>query len=362
LAQGLEGWLQGIWYGGGGGGLWLRPLSWLYALGAALHRAPYSAGLRRARRVGVPVAVIGNLTAGGTGKSPLVAALAAAVAARGVAVGILTRGHGAARTAPRHIRPDDDPRAAGDEPLMLARATGLPVVAAVDRTAGAALLRATGVQLVLSDDGLQHHALARDLEVVVIDAVRGFGNGRLLPAGPLRERPSRLGTVDWVVLHDTAPRGAGSDPAAASAGAAAATSVRGREGVLRMALLPGPARRLAAGDASVGTTRPLGAFAGQRVHAVAGIGDPPRFFAMLRAAGIAPVEHAFPDHHALSAPDLAFGDDAPVLMTSKDAVKCGASADPRLWEVPVVARLDPDDGAALVTRLVALAGAGAKES
>lgn len=350
MARWLEGWLQEVWYEGRGGGSWLRPLSWVYALGAALHRAPYSLGLRRARRIGIPVAVVGNLTAGGTGKSPLVAALATAVAARGVAVGILTRGHGAARTAPRRIGADDDARQAGDEPLMLARATGLPVVAAVDRTAGAALLRAAGVQLVLCDDGLQHHALARDLEIVVVDAVRGLGNGRLLPAGPLREGPSRLGTVDWVVLHDTTPH------------AAAAPTAHGREGVLRMSLVPGPARRLAGGDASAGAVRPLSAFAGQRVHAVAGIGDPRRFFAMLRAAGIDPVEHPFPDHHALSVDDLAFGDGAPVLMTSKDAVKCPASADPRLWEVPVSARLDPDDGAALITRLVTLAGVAAKES
>lgn len=350
MARGLEGWLQEVWYEGRRGGLWLRPLSWLYALGAALHRAPYSIGLRRARRVGVPVAVVGNLTAGGTGKSPLVAALATAVAARGVTVGILTRGHGAARTAPRRIGADDDPREAGDEPVMLARATGLPVVAAVDRAAGAALLQATGVQLVICDDGLQHHALARDLEVVVIDAARGFGNGRLLPAGPLRERPSRLATADWVVLHDTSPHG----PQASTA--------RGREGVLRMSLIPGPARRLDGGGPSTDATRPLGAFAGQRVHAVAGIGDPRRFFAMLRAAGIEPIEHAFPDHHALTVDDLAFSDAAPVLMTSKDAVKCGATADPRLWEVPVTARLDPDDGAALITRLAALAGTAAKES
>ena len=349
MARGLEGWLQEVWYEGRGGGFWLRPLSWLYALGAALHRAPYSLGLRRARRVGVPVAVVGNLTAGGTGKSPLVAALATAVAARGVAVGILTRGHGAAHTAPRRIGADDDARQAGDEPLMLARATGLPVVAAVDRAAGAALLRAAGVQLVICDDGLQHHALARDLEIVVVDAVRGFGNGRLLPAGPLREGPARLGTVDWVVLHDTAPD------------ASAALTAHGRGGLLRMSLVPGRARRLAGGDASAEASRPLAAFAGQRVHAVAGIGDPRRFFAMLRAAGIEVVEHPFPDHHALSVDDLAFGDAAPVLMTSKDAVKCRASADPRLWEVPVHARLEPDDGAALITRLVTLAGVADKE-
>ncbi|MFM7708943.1 MAG: tetraacyldisaccharide 4'-kinase, partial [Gammaproteobacteria bacterium] len=253
--RGPERWLQGIWYGGRGGGLWLRPLSWLYALGAGLHRAPYSWGLRRPRRVGVPVAVVGNLTAGGTGKSPLVAALATAVAARGVAVGILTRGHGAAHTAPRRIRPDDDAREAGDEPVMLARATGLPVVVARDRSAGADLLRAAGVRLVICDDGLQHHALARDLEIVVVDAARGFGNGRLLPAGPLREGPARLGTVDWVVLHDTARRGSDTADHAVEGG---------REGALRMVLEPGPVRRLACGAASEGSSgeavRPLGRF------------------------------------------------------------------------------------------------------
>lgn len=346
MAQGFEGWLQEVWYGGRRGGLWLRPLSWLYALGAALHRAPYALGLRRPRHAGVPVAVIGNLTAGGTGKSPLVAALALALAARGVAVGILTRGHGAAAGAPRRIRADDDPRDAGDEPVMLARATGLPVVVSRDRVAGAVVLRDAGVRLVLCDDGLQHHALARDLEVVVIDAARGFGNGRLLPAGPLRERPARLGRVDWVVLHGTA----GDAAAAAPEGAA---HWRGREGVLGMRLVPGEARALAAGAAS----RPLSSFAGGRVHAVAGIGDPRRFFVMLRAAGLAPIEHAFPDHHPFTARDLDFGDGAPVLMTSKDAVKCRPFADTRCWEVPVDARLEPDGGAALVTRLAALAAA-----
>ena len=347
MAQGLEAWLQEVWYGGREGGLWLRPLSWIYAAGAALHRAPFALGLRRARRAGVPVAVVGNLTVGGTGKSPLVAALATAVAARGVRVGILSRGHGAAQAAPRRVGPQDDPREAGDEPVMLARATGLPVVVARDRSAGAALLRDAGAQLVLCDDGLQHHALARDLEVAVVDAARGFGNGRLLPAGPLRERPSRLATVDWVVLHDTQRAGAGAARGADTAGLADA---RGREGTLRMSLAPAAARQIASGE-----ERPLAAFLGQRVHAVAGIGDPRRFFAMLRAHGLDPLEHAFPDHHAFGPQDLGFGDAAPVLMTSKDAVKCGVAADPRLWEVPVVARLDPDGGATLIDRLVDLA-------
>lgn len=346
MAQGFQGWLQQVWYGGRGGGSWLRPLSWLYALGAALHRAPYALGLRLPRRVGVPVVVVGNLTVGGTGKSPLVAALARALAAQGVAVGILARGYGSSAAAPRRVRSDDDPRECGDEPVMLARATGLPVVAARDRVAGAALLRDAGVRLVLCDDGLQHHALARDLEIVVIDAARGLGNGRRLPAGPLREGPARLARVDWLVLHDTA---GGSQPA---------VPWRGREGTLAMRLVPGAARRLSAGgDAAAEDTRPLAAFAADRVHAVAGIGDPQRFFAMLRAAGLSPIGHAFPDHHAFGAADLEFGDGAPVLMTSKDAVKCRRFADDRCWEVPVDARLAPDDGAALILRLAALAAA-----
>ena len=335
MSRGLEGWLQGVWYGGRGGGAWLLPLSWLYGLGSALHRAVHRLGFARVHRAGVPVVVVGNLTAGGTGKSPLVVALATALAARGVAVGILLRGYGTGRRTPVRVTADADPATAGDEAVMAARATGLPVVAGADRGQGAALLESLGVRLILCDDGLQHHALARDLEIAVVDGRRGFGNGRLLPAGPLRERPTRLASVDWVVVHGAEP------------------TWQGRIGTLTMRLEPGLAQPLTARMAP----RALADFAGSSVHAVAGIGDPGRFFTMLRDAGLAPREHAFPDHHPYAPQDLRFGDDAPVLMTAKDAVKCRRFADPRLWEVPVIARLSPSDGTALIDRIAALAAA-----
>jgi tetraacyldisaccharide 4'-kinase len=268
----------------------------------------------------------------------LVAALAAALTARGISVGVLLRGYGARRKDPARVVAGDDPLEVGDEAVMLADVTGVPVVAGVDRARGAALLVAAGARLVLCDDGLQHPALARDLEIAVVDAVRGIGNGRLLPAGPLRELPSRLTRVDWVIWHGEPP----SPP-----------RWRGTAGSLAMQLEPGAARPIFGGAAP----RSLASFAGKPVHAVAGIGDPGRFFAMLRAAGLAPHEHPFPDHHAYTPQDLDFGDDAPVLMTAKDAVKCRRFADPRLWEVPVVARLSPADGAALIDQIAALVAA-----
>ncbi len=343
-SRGLEGWLQGVWYGGRRGGAWLLPLSWLFASVSALHRALHRAGLLRAHRAGVPVVVVGNLTVGGTGKSPLVVALATALAARGIRVGILMRGYGTGRRLPMQVSAEDDPAAAGDEAVMAVRATGLPVVAGSDRSRGAALLESLGVRLILCDDGLQHHALARDLEIAVVDGRRGFGNGRLLPAGPLRERPERLASVDWVVVHGGAGSGR-SDPMAAG--------WQGRSGGLSMRLEPGLVQPLTARIAP----RALADFVGAPVHAVAGIGDPDRFFAMLRASGLEPREHAFADHHPYRPQDLQFGDDAPVLMTAKDAVKCRRFADPRLWEVPVVARLSPTDGTALIDRIAALVAA-----
>jgi tetraacyldisaccharide 4'-kinase len=338
VARHLEAWLQQVWYGGRGGGAWLLPLSWLYGAVSALHRIAHRSGLARVRRAAVPVVVVGNITAGGTGKSPLVAALAAALTARGIPVGVLLRGYGARRKDPARVVAGDDPLEVGDEAVMLADATGVPVVAGVDRARGAALLVAAGARLVLCDDGLQHPALARDLEIAVVDAVRGIGNGRLLPAGPLREVPSRLTRVDWVIWHGEPP----SPP-----------RWRGTAGSLAMQLEPGAVRPIVGGAAP----RSLASFAGKPVHAVAGIGDPGRFFAMLRAAGLAPHEHPFPDHHAYTPQDLDFGDDAPVLMTAKDAVKCRRFADPRLWEVPVVARLSPADGAALIDQIAALVAA-----
>jgi len=218
---------------------------------------------------------------------------------------------------------------------MLAIATGAEVMVSPDREAGARALEALGVDLILCDDGLQHYALARDLEIVVIDAARGLGNGRLLPAGPLREQASRLESVDWVVVNGVAD------------GNTASGAWRGRQGSVSMMLVPEALR----GVADPLRWCSLESLRGEPVHAVAGIGHPARFFGMLRAVGLEVIEHAFVDHHAFAAGDLDFGDTHAILMTSKDAVKCRSFAAPRCWEVPVVARFAPEGAASLATAI-----------
>lgn len=331
----IDSWLEGVWYDGRAGAALLAPLAGLFALGAALRRALYRLGWRRAYRAKVPVIVIGNLSVGGTGKSPLVALLARALMSRGLKVGILTRGYGSAVREPTRVGRDSLASQVGDEPVMLAALTGAEVMVSPDRAAGAEALQALDVQVILCDDGLQHYGLARDIEVVVIDAQRGLGNGRLLPAGPLRERPSRLESVDWVVIH-------GGEPAATPAW-------RGQVGTLSMQLVPEAAR----GIADPLRWQRLEAWRGAPLHAVAGIGHPARFFGMLRAQGLEPLEHAFADHHVFSAADFAFGDERPIVMTSKDAVKCRSFADARFWEIPVVTRLMPDGGEGLIEAIEA---------
>lgn len=337
MSDALARWLEGIWYRGKPGAALLAPLAGLFAIASALRRAAFHRGLCRVHRARVPVVIIGNLSVGGTGKSPLVGALAGALRQRGVRIGILLRGYGSAAREPMRVTADTTAQDVGDEALMLAAASGAPVVVSPDRTAGAQALENIGVELILCDDGLQHYALARDLEIVVIDASRGLGNGRLLPAGPLRERHARLATVDWVVVNDNATAGG-------------VAEWRGRTGTLAMQLVPEALRSVP--DTRV--WRSLESFRGGPVHAVAAIGHPARFFSMLRAAGLELIEHPFADHHAFVAADVRFGDDLPVLMTAKDAVKCRGFADARYWEVPVAVRLAPDGGAALIDALTSL--------
>jgi tetraacyldisaccharide 4'-kinase len=334
----LERRLNALWYGKGSASLLLAPLSTIFSIVTTFRRSFYERGWLRAYRASVPVVVIGNLSVGGTGKSPLVAHVAATLARRGLRPGILLRGYGAAVRGPRRVSADTSVDEVGDEAVMLAAATGLPVVVSPERSAGARLLETQGIDLIVCDDGLQHYALARDFEVVVIDAVRGLGNGRLLPAGPLREGPRRLASVDLVVLN-----GASDTQAERSAW-------RGREATIAMQLVPQAPRGIGPG----GRWQSLEQFVGAPVHAVAGIGHPERFFATLRAAGLTVMEHAFADHHAYSAQDFTFGDRLPILMTTKDAVKCRAFADERFWELPVGVRLLPDEGRALIDRIDAL--------
>ena len=303
-----------MWYRSHPLSLLLAPLGWLYALVMIVRRSAYRVGLLPEHRVGVPVIVVGNVSVGGTGKTPLVVWIAGFLAAEGWRPAIVSRGYGGrARRWPQPVRVDSDPALVGDEAVLLARRTGCPTVASGSRRveAARALVRNGACDVIVSDDGLQHLALARDVEIVVIDAERRHGNGRCLPAGPLREPLGRLASVDLLVSNGPA-----------------------RRGEFEMRLAPGPAVRLVDGE-----RRPLAAFRGTSVHAVCGIGNPARFFAALSDHGLMVTGHAFPDHHPFSGADLAFDDEAPVLMTEKDAVKCARFAGPRHWYVPVTAEL-----------------------
>jgi len=329
----MERWLTRVWYGGGGAGAALAPLAWLYAGVAGVRRSAYARGWLRTQATGSPVAVVGNLTVGGTGKTPLTLWLAGALAAQGIAVGIVSRGYGAASGAVRRVHADDDWREVGDEPVLLAARTGAPVVVAHDRVAAAREATRLGAELILSDDGLQHLRMARACELIVIDGARGFGNGRLLPAGPLREHPERLARADAIILNGTPS-------------AALLKEVRrlARGPVVQMRLEPAAARSITRPSSVL----PLAELRGRRVHGVAGIGHPQRFFRELAAADIDVIEHAFADHHAFSAAELAFEDELPILMTEKDAVRCRALATGRMWYVPVSASFSAEDERALL--------------
>jgi tetraacyldisaccharide 4'-kinase len=316
------------WYQSGARHSLLEPFGWLYGALVAARRRAYEGGWLRSERSACPVIVIGNLTVGGTGKTPLTLWLAAQLRARGYAVGILSRGYGRGGGAVRVVHRDSPWQDVGDEPLLLSRRSGCPTVVAARRVAGARRLIELGARLILCDDGLQHLALARDCEIVVVDGARGFGNGRLLPAGPLRESAARLALADLAVVN----------------GAPQHASLQGAGRLLRMDLIPGAAQPLLEGGLAV----PLTAFRDDTVHAVAGIGNPARFFAELRAQGLNLIEHAFPDHHPFRAQDLAFGDARPVLMTEKDAVKCAPFATAQLWYVPVEARFSAEDAQELL--------------
>lgn len=308
-------WLEQCWYEGRPPNLLLRLLARLFGRVAKARREAFLSGKRPPQHAGVPVVVVGNLAVGGAGKTPLTVALVAALRQRGFRPGVISRGYGRRDSAARRVRPDDPARDVGDEPLLIARRCAVPVAVAARRIEAARLLVESGeVDVLVADDGLQHYALARDVEILVIDGRRRLGNGRLLPAGPLREPPARAAACDFIVVNGGTPQ----------------------PGEIPMQL-----RLQDAVPLDGGATRPLAEFCGRRVHALAGIADPERFFRTLRDTGIEPIPHAFADHHPFSAQDLAFGDDLPLLLTEKDAVKCASIAPPDTWAVPVSAIL-PD--------------------
>lgn len=327
--------IERLWYGDSAGAPLLAPLAWIYAAVTGARRRAYAAGVLRQPRLTRPVVVIGNLTVGGTGKTPLAIYVARMLSGEKLRVGIVSRGYGRRARAPRDVHPDSDWRDVGDEPVIIARRTGCATLVAADRVAAARKLIARGADVIVADDGLQHLALSRDCAIAVVDGSRGFGNGRLLPQGPLREPAAALGRADIVVVNG--------EPEHASLASALPA------GTLIMHLAAQPAVRL---DGR-GPPCELSGFSGRRVHAVAGIGNPQRFFRELSGRGIEVIAHPFPDHHPFTAHELAFADDLPILMTEKDAVKCTPFANARLWCVPVSAAFSDSDAQALRARVLA---------
>jgi tetraacyldisaccharide 4'-kinase len=305
------------WYRRGAIAWLLWPASLVFRGMVSLRRILYRLRILRSAHPGIPVIVVGNLTVGGSGKTPLTLWIAEFLKAKGWNPAIVARGYGATLRAPRAATVASDAAEVGDEPVLLARRSGCPVWVGPDRLRVIAALRQAhpDVDVLILDDGLQHYRLRRDLEIAIVDA-RGLGNGFLLPAGPLREPARRLKRVSAVVAH--------------GAGAPGFAMVLAGETLHRMT------------DAR--DRRPAAAFAGQKVHAVAGIGDPNRFFLHLARMGVKVLPHPFPDHHRFKPSDLEFGDDAPVLMTEKDAVKLRHAARPNWWVLPVTAGVDPAFG------------------
>jgi len=315
----LAGWLQRQWFAQRrlAPALWLLlPLTWLFSILAWLNRRH-----AKPERLPVPVIVVGNITVGGAGKTPLTIWLARQLRQRGWRAGIVSRGYGGNGTAPRPVGPSAMPADVGDEPILLARRGQVPVWVGRNRAAaGQALLAAhPEVNVILCDDGLQHYRLARDVELAVFDG-RGAGNGWRLPLGPLREPLSRLAAVDAVICN-------------------------GLPDQRIPPSVPQFAMRLQAADFyrldAAGQTCGAAHLRGRKLYALAGIGDPGRFFRTLEALGLVFEPHPFPDHHAYTAADLAFAQDGILLMTEKDAVKCAGLTAGETWVLPVEAELSP---------------------
>jgi tetraacyldisaccharide 4'-kinase len=331
--------LQQLWYGPAWRSIPLWPLSWIFGLLVAARRGLYSTGLLGRARIGVPVVVVGNLTVGGTGKTPVASWLVRELTRRGHRVGVVLRGYGGrhARRV-RTVQAGDDPAEVGDEALLHARNHAHVVAIGADRVAAAQLAEDLGAEIVVCDDGLQHLRLGRDYEIVVVDAVRGFGNGRLLPAGPMREPARRLESADAVVLTRRGVEGASrvqpNHPFVAEA---------------RLAL--GAAVNLLSGEG-----RELAGFRGAAVHAIAGVGNPNAFFDALREAGLDVIPHALPDHARIDPLALPFPDDATVLMTEKDAVKCAAYARAGWWYVELDVNVERGTARDLLTLVLERAG------
>ena len=319
-------WIERQWQGLTPWHILLWPISLLFRGLVALRRLLYQIKLLPSYRLPVPVIVVGNLTVGGTGKTPLVLWLAEFLRAQGYRPGIVSRGYGSRARRPQSVSGTSDPALAGDEPVLLARRAQCSVWVGARRVevARALLTARPDCDILISDDGLQHYALQRDVEIVVVDGQRRFGNGWLLPAGPLREPVSRMKATDAVVINggDIAP------------------------GEYAMRIIGATFRHL-----RNPVSAPAADFAGKRLHAVAGIGYPSRFFTHLRQLGLDVVEHPFPDHHSFQPHELQFDNADAILMTEKDAVKCVAFAPENSWALAVDAEVDTALGSKILEKL-----------
>lgn len=303
----------------------LLPLSWLFGLCVAVRKTLYDIGILKRHHFKVPVIVVGNITVGGTGKTPFVIWLANFLKAHGYHPGIVSRGVGGRKhSVPFVVRAKDTATIVGDEALLLIQNTTCPVVLCTDRVSAVReLLRQTNCNIVLSDDGLQHYRLGRALEIVLVDGIRGFGNHCMLPAGPLREKTKRLKTVDFVLKN-------------------------GGEQLTEMSMTYQPLNLIAL---KTQLTMPLYDFPYKKVHAVAGIGHPQRFFDQLKNAGFEIIPHSFPDHYNYHPQDIEFNDDLPVIMTEKDAVKCIEFAKEDYWYLPITVKIGVQFQQALLKKL-----------
>lgn len=306
--------IEDIWYNKHPLAYLLLPFSWLYTFVNVIRRFCYQSGIFAVNQIDVPIIIVGNISVGGTGKTPLVIWLAEYLKNKGYRPGIVSRGYGGKLSGKtQQVRTDSEPSIVGDEPILIAKKTTCPVAVAVERRKAAEeLIAHCHCDIIICDDGMQHYSLGRDIEIAVIDGQRRFGNNHCLPAGPLREPISRLESVDFVVSKYKAARHEH-----------------------KMDYSYGDLISLT----DTNSTMPVSELSGQTVHAIAGIGNPNRYFSYLRNQNITLIMHEFPDHYPFTAIDLQFDDGLPVVMTEKDAVKCSAYANDKFWCLPIAATL-----------------------
>jgi len=322
-------WLINTWYKKHPLRWALSPISGLFRLITTLRKIAYQHGIFKQSKLAVPVLIVGNISVGGTGKTPFVIWLAKQLQLAGYKPGVISRGYGGqSEQYPIAVNANSEPTIVGDEPIIIARQASCPVVVSPKRVEAANFLLAQhDCDIIISDDGLQHYALARDLEIVIVDSQRQFGNQYCLPAGPLREPVSRLFAVDFIVSNGHSDKQA-----------------------FNMTLHPAQAINLA--DPTI--SRPITSFQSEQLHAVAGIGNPGRFFDSLQQSKLTIIAHPFDDHHAFKSSDLNFGDDHQILMTEKDAVKCTDFAKQNMWYLPVNATVDNRLGQLIIQKIAGI--------